>query len=189
MSVSTTITEALAEIKTIGKRIATKQGFVSKYLTRPDALKDPLEKDGGSRKSLDSALQSIADLEARIVIIRTEVQKANLSNTLTIGSRAMTIAEWLAWRKEVAEMRKLRISNLLTEILRARTAITISGRQTSDRYGSVQQTVQVGGEKQPDLIVNVDEGELSKELEDLENTLGTLDGRLSLFNATTTLSL
>lgn len=47
-----TITEALAEIKTIGKRIDSKKQFVTSHLARQDGVKDPLEKDGGSAELL-----------------------------------------------------------------------------------------------------------------------------------------
>lgn len=43
-----TITEALAEIKTVGKRVEKKREFIKAFLARQDGVKDPLEKDGGS---------------------------------------------------------------------------------------------------------------------------------------------
>jgi hypothetical protein len=46
----TSITEALAEINTIEKRIAKKQRFVHEHLLRQEQLKDPLEKSQGNRR-------------------------------------------------------------------------------------------------------------------------------------------
>lgn len=43
-----TITEALAELKTLDKRILAKQGSIPNYLVRDDRVRDPLAKDGGS---------------------------------------------------------------------------------------------------------------------------------------------
>ena len=43
-----TITEALAEIPTIEKRITKKQEFITNYLFRVSSTRDPHEKDGGS---------------------------------------------------------------------------------------------------------------------------------------------
>jgi len=40
-----------------------------------------------------------------------------------------------------------------------------------------------------DFVVNVNERELAENIEDLENTLGVLDGQLSLKNATIILEL
>ena len=37
-----TITEALAEIKTIGKRVEAKRTFINGILWRPEAIRDPL---------------------------------------------------------------------------------------------------------------------------------------------------
>lgn len=41
------ITEALAELKTLNKRVEKKKEYVKAYLYRQEGLKDPLEKDGG----------------------------------------------------------------------------------------------------------------------------------------------
>ena len=45
-----TITEALAEIKTIQKRIDKKREFILHHTYRQHTLRDLLEKDGGSPK-------------------------------------------------------------------------------------------------------------------------------------------
>lgn len=42
----------------------------------------------------------------------------------------------------------------------------------------------MGDAKPTDIVVNVDEQQLAKDIERLEETLGTLDGVLSLKNAT-----
>ena len=47
-----TITEALAEIKTVGKRVEKKREFIKSFLARQDGIKDPLEKDGGSYQAI-----------------------------------------------------------------------------------------------------------------------------------------
>lgn len=41
---SITITEALAEIKTVAKRIEKKRDFIRAYLSRQEGVRDPLEK-------------------------------------------------------------------------------------------------------------------------------------------------
>ena len=45
---SITITEALAEIKTISKRLEKKRESIFNFVGRQDGIRDPLEKDGGS---------------------------------------------------------------------------------------------------------------------------------------------
>lgn len=51
-----TITEALAEITTIGKRIAKKQEFIINHLGRISMVRDPLEKDGGATAVVSKSL-------------------------------------------------------------------------------------------------------------------------------------
>src|SRR5215831_611359 len=97
-----TITEALAELKTIDKRIEKKREFVLSYLLRQEMFKDPLEKDGGSVSAIRREMQSIVDLEERRITIRRAVQQANERNSVMVGKQTRTIADWLVWRREVA---------------------------------------------------------------------------------------
>src|ERR1035438_7251391 len=69
-----TITEALQEIKTIGKRLDKKRAAAAQYLARDARARDPLEKDGGSAKFISEERQAIADLETRVISIRTHIQ-------------------------------------------------------------------------------------------------------------------
>lgn len=170
------ITEALAELKTIGKRMQKKQTFIASYLHRQEGLKDPLEKDGGSAVVLKNELQAIGDLNKRVVEIRTAIQRTNLTTTLTVEGVTKSIAEWLTWRKEVSNGEVAFVDSLRQNLLRART-------QAQTRGVAV---VNVGNQANAptDLIINLDEGELAKQAEKLETILGVLDGQLSLKNAT-----
>ena len=165
-----TITEALAEIKTVGKRIASKKEFVSKYLFRVETMKDPLEKDGGSSVVLRQELQAIADLEQRVVDLRRGIQKANDETKLTIEGVEKSISDWLIWRREVSEGHKSFLRSIRSGITQIRDE---ARRQKLS-----------GTEKPLEVIINVDEKAISAEAEKLEVTLGTLDGQLSLKNAT-----
>src|SRR6478736_7406191 len=107
-----TITEALAEIKTIEKRLQAKRDFVKTYMLRVDSLKDPLEKDGGSEKAVSEAQQAINDLQERICELRQGIQKANEDNTIKIEKSERTIADWLVWRREVAPGQQMFLKNL-----------------------------------------------------------------------------
>lgn len=171
------ITEALAEIKTIGKRIEKKREFTltAGYLWRQEKLKDPLERDSGSRSVIARERQAIADLEIRIIVIRQAIAKANAETSVTIMGLTNTVAEWLTWKREVAPKRQAYLSQLRTQIQAL--------RQQANRQGVAVTT----GEPQTpdDIIVNVDEREVAKDIEALEQLLGTLDGQLSLKNATT----
>lgn len=174
-----TITEALAEIKTILKRIQSKREFVETYQLRVDTLKDPLEKDGGSQKAVEAELQAIADLEGRIVTLRKAIQAVNDTTPVTIEGVEKTIADWLIWRREIAPAKQQFISKLTARLASARSQL-----HGSNAWNSPQQP-----ESKADLIVNMDEAALSKSKEQLSNILGQLDGQLSLKNATVQLAL
>jgi len=97
-----TITEALAEIPTIEKRIEKKEEFILNYLYRQSSVRDPHEKDGGSNVLITREKQAIADLQLRLIKIRSAIQKANSENSITIGAQTKTITDWLTWRREIA---------------------------------------------------------------------------------------
>lgn len=175
-----TITEALAELKTIGKRIEKKQQAVLQYLMRPEDKRDPLEKQGGSAQFVSSELQSIHDLQERMVSIRRAIQSANESNMIAVGGRTRSIADWLVWRREVAPVRERLLAQMRQSIDQQRNRVMQHG-------GSL--TASMSDAKSGDVIVNLNEQELSKDIEQLEEILGTLDGQLSLKNATVTIAV
>lgn len=173
-----TITEALAEIKTVEKRIAAKREFVKTYLARSEGLKDPLEKDGGSAKAITEAQQSIWDLETRLVELRRLIQSANEKTAISLEGETRSIADWLVWRREIAPGRKQFLNSLSSSISNLRS-------NAMSRGFNMVGVNQVNSDVKPtDIIVNIAEGELSKEIEALQNILGQLDGQLSLKNAT-----
>ncbi|MFA5152932.1 MAG: hypothetical protein WC554_10255, partial [Clostridia bacterium] len=96
-----TITEALAEVPTISKRIEKKQEFIRSFLSRQSAVRDPHEKDGGSSVLIQRELQGIKDLQQRLIDIRSAIQNANAENVITVEGTTQTIADWLTWRREV----------------------------------------------------------------------------------------
>lgn len=171
-----TITEGLAEIRTITKRIVSKRLSIVPYLTRQEGLKDPLEKNGGSPAVIAREMQAIKDLEDRIVAIRCAIQSANDATTVEINGMARTISQWIIWRRDIAPDLKSHLS------LHRQTLASV--RQTAIRQGNAVVTNADKAAKPTDFIINIDEGELAKAIEDMENTLGTLDGQLSLKNAT-----
>ena len=171
-----TITEALAEINVLKKRIQKKKDDVGQNVVRHSRIVD--NREGGSDKYVGEQMQAISDLEARTVRIVSSIQEANLANELSVQLEdgkpiIKTVTEWLAWRKHVAPERKAFLSRLRTGIVNKRTEIE---RDASREDGD-------------SLIVNLDEDALTKEDENLEFILGRLDGLLSVNNATTTLEV
>lgn len=170
-----TITEALAELKTIDKRLVKKREFVLTYLLRQEMFKDPLEKDGGSISAIRRELQAIGDLEERRIVIRRAIQQANEANSVSVGKFTRSIADWLVWRREVAPTHAQFLAGIRQKIEQA--------RQEAARKGAAL-TPAAEVAKPNDVIVNVNEQELARQIEELEETLGKLDGQLSLKNAT-----
>lgn len=179
-----TITEALAEIKTITKRLEKKKVAVSMFLVRDSRLKDSLEAEGGSVEYVKRERQAIADLEKRIISIRTAIQKSNLETTTTVGDTAMTVAEWLTFRREVSAGRKQFLVDLAGIVRNVRDKIQREGIKSASP-STTGETVN----RPVEVIVNLDEKMLLEEQESLEKTLGDLDGRLSLLNATTVIAV
>lgn len=180
-----TITEALAEIKTIGKRMEVKRAFILAHLQRPEQLRDPLTKDGGSAVAIARETQSIKDLGERIVAIRAAIAHANATTTITVEGQTKTIADWLTWRREVAPGLTALHAAIAQDIARAR------GEAQKRGWNVIGAAVAVSGDapSTPTLVVNVDESDLGKTQETMQLTLGALDGQLSLKNATVTLNL
>lgn len=178
-----TITEALQEIKTIGARLQKKRQSVINYLARDTRVRDPLEKDGGSEKFITQERQAISDLEKRVISIRTAIQRSNLDSSLTVGTRAMSVAEWLTWRREVSALGKQFLANLVQGIAAIRNDTQKKGGRVVAAAVAVNEAP--GPNDPPQIAVHVDERALIREQEEMEEVLGTLDGKLSLFNATT----
>lgn len=170
-----TITEALAEIKTIAKRIQKNREFVEAFLYRQESRKDPHEKDGGSFQAVKSKRQAISDLENRLVSLRASINHANEITIVTICGESKTIADWIIWRREVSPAHK--------EMLNSLSQSLISMRDEARKKG--MNVVNGAAENDMDIIVNINEKELYDEIEKTEEILGSLDGKLSLINATT----
>lgn len=177
-----TITEALAEVKTIGKRIESKRAFIRQHYARQEQYKDPLESAGGGREVIARERQAIRDLTERVVAIRRAIAAKNATETLTIGKATRTIGDWLTWRREAAPV----LQKTLTDL----SGLIQQARQQAQQKGLNVVAPGAPGERQPtDVIINLDEVTLAAEIEDMETVLGALDGKLSLKNATLTIDV
>lgn len=182
-----TITEALQEIKTIGKRLEKKRTSVGQYLARDSRARDPLAKDGGSEKFITEERQAIADLENRVIAIRTAIQSSNLANSLTVGMKSRTVAEWLTWRREISGAQVTFLRSMVTGLAGVRNDIQKKGGKMVAAAMAVNEAFDPNGP--PEVLVHIDERKLIDEQEQMETTLGDLDGKLSLFNATTVIDV
>jgi len=179
-----TITEALQEIKTINARLLKKRNNSMQYIARDSRARDPFESSGGSARFIHEERQSIKDLEERLIKIRTEIQKANIANNLTVGTTTRTVTEWLIWRREIAENERDYIKGLLTAINAVRNEMQRKGGKVLTTPAA---EVDLSPNALPEAVINLNERELLTLQDKLENVLGTLDGKLSLFNATATI--
>lgn len=177
----TTITEALAELKTVAKRIEKKREFVVVSLARPEGARDPMEKEGGGEKRVAEERQAIGDLQERTIRIRRAIQQANEQNQISVEGETRSIADWLVWRREVAPERKKLLEAIRSGINYARSE---ARKRDSKMVGPGESASSF-----QDIVVNVSESDLAKEIEHMEAVLGTLDGQLSLKNATITIDV
>lgn len=178
-----TITEALADIKTIDKRLQKKRESTFGFLYRQNAVVDPMlhSEPGSSQEFIKRERQAIVDLETYKIKLRTGIQNVNARETITIDGETHTINEWLTWRKEVMPSQR----DYLAQI---RNRIEMMRAKAQTQNISVV-SVSVDTKQYSDVVVNVDEAELAKEIEHIEMVVGTLDGQLSLKNATTFIEL
>lgn len=160
-----TISEALADIKTLNARLDKKEEFIAEHLMRAKEAKDPLEAQGGQVAAIVLQRTAMLALQQRIVTIRLAVQHANLTTPLTVLGVTKSMAEWLVWRRDVVPKERLFLTEIKQAVNRVRHDML---RTRSSR----------------EIVVNLDEQALSDAIEHLERTLGELDGQLSLKNAT-----
>lgn len=176
----TTITEALAELKTLTSRIAKKREHSSHYILRDNRAVDPLINEGGSEQFISQEWQAIRDLESRYVSIRKAIAASNLKVTLELPSAKLCITDWLTWRRDIAPAKVAYLKNVLSSIQRARKeAQNLINKTENNPPGMLP----------PSLLINIDEADLLKAIEGLDQTLSDLDGKLSLLNATTTIEV
>lgn len=173
---SYTITEALAELKLIKSKIDKKTAFVIQYLGRQEGTKDPLEKQGGVVKAINEDIQAINDLHERFVRIRSAIAAANSAQNVTIGTATRSVSDWLVWRREVAPLVKALQKNLTDKINQIRNGAKAHGWNV---VKSGEQPAQP-----TDVIIEIDEKALAEKSESTQEILDTLDGKLSLHNAT-----
>lgn len=173
MTHKVTILEALAEKKLIVKKIESQNKFIVEHICRSKNLIDPLEAQGGSPLAVEQALQSIVDLSDNLVKITNAINLANQANSLTIEGQTATIAEWLIWKRDVADTYQTILSGM---------ALTISQKRRQNADPRALQAGQAfAGES---TIVHVNEVKLQQDIERIHTVRERLDGQLSLADAT-----
>ncbi len=177
MTKETTITEALAELKTLDSRISTTEQFILNYAVRQGSTIDPLQGDGGSDVVIPSKLQSLADLLERKVAIRDAINLKNQHTMVEIAGISRTVAQWIIWRRETFKREITAYQKLQTKILDSRRQCVEKGLNLKE--GEQPTSVQ-------EVASFIPESEINTKIEQLREIESTLDGKLSLINAVTT---
>lgn len=174
MTETMTIQVAMSEIKTIAKRFTAKKTVVTENCCRPSYMTDMLEKEGGATEFIRREMQSATDLHARLLKLRVAVQRKNTEAALTVAGKSRVVAEWLTWRKEVAAQSKSFWADIVQK--------TNATKQQVERQ-------QLPSGQAATLTLHYDFAAATKALDDIEKQLGELDGALSVFNATNTVTI
>lgn len=176
-----TITQALAKINVLKKRIENKAAFVREHVARQKMYEDPFAAEGGTPKEIVSAQDSIRKNSESVIKLRCAI---NASNTLTYVEAAhlrRSIAAWLIWKREVEPSERTRVAALLEAIKRTRETAASKKVQVVSHDGEAQEPL--------DLMINIDEKALRLKASLLDDITGELDGELSQSNATTTINV
>lgn len=153
------------------KKIEDASRIVGEYLVRNNALRDPMEASGGSRAFVARMLQGIADMETNIGTIRVAIHDANRSNSLEVVGQTRSAEEWLILKREILPKRLKNLKGYYNRILSSRMTTRLDKSKQVDSA-------------EPDLVVNLDENELVKQITAIEEFMAVIDMKLSLFNAT-----
>lgn len=174
-----TITEALSEINLVKKKLATKQSHIKEMLIRADHMQDVFEKEGGSKAVIEREMQSIRDLQLRLIHIRSQISKANLSTiiTLTEGNLTMiqSIHDWLIWKREVVKEQVAFLHHVNQTV---KGHLDAAGKQPQvykDEAGAIHLVKSIINIHYPDWLTHQ---------ANIQAILEKLDGQLSLKNAT-----
>jgi hypothetical protein len=170
-----TITEALAEIKLIDKRVDKKHEFIKTNLLRFDHMPDPFTKDGGSVEYMRRENQSVNDLWSRLIKLRAAITKANVDNTITVEGVTKSIAEWLSWKRDVQENQFNHLNNLVK---------TLEAHKREHERTPKFMKNDAGEAFIVKPVFNMDLEQIQKDLEKVMIIKERLDGQLSLKNAT-----
>jgi hypothetical protein len=175
-----TITEALAEIKLIDKRVEKKSEFIRANLLRFEHQPDSFAKDGGSPEYLRRESQAITDLWTRLVKLRAAIAKANVENQITVEGVTRSISEWLAWKRDVQEDHIQHLKNVAHTLAQHKAENDRTPKFYKDDAGTTFVVKPV---------YNIDAAEVQKQLEHIMSIKERLDGQLSLKNATIVVSI
>jgi hypothetical protein len=170
-----TITEALSEVNLVKKKIEHKKKEVLGLLVKPQHAKDLYAEEGGTKIHVSKELQSIGDLEIRLVKLRSAISLANIEHDITIGEFTRPIHDWLTWKREISKDQMAFINTIVSTV-----------KTTLDRSNAQPQCYEDTEGKKHIVVIEsmIDYPEMIRHQEKLATIFENLDGQLSLKNAT-----
>jgi hypothetical protein len=177
-----TITEALSEINLIKKKVTGKRAQIQQMLIRATHIPDVYEKEGGSKAFIEREMQAIADLNLRLIRIRSEISHANLETQITLSEGAFTLTQsihdWLIWKRELVKEQLQFVNSVNTTVKLHIDSVSKQPQVYKDEEGNIHL---VKSE------VNIHYPSWVAQQASLNALFEKLDGQLSLKNATVTI--
>jgi hypothetical protein len=179
-AVTMTITEALAELRLIPKVITSREAAIYANITRLSDKVDPMSAEGGQPVHIERMLQSIRDLNDYRMNIREAIEDSNATTEVTIAGHTHTVAWWLRWQREVEpEQKELFVSiQAKIDVARREMAMAMNRIASPDAQAKV-----------PQVVTNIAEDKLRQMSEELLVIESELDGKLTLSNSVTTITI
>lgn len=170
------ISEALAEIKLIDKKVEKKRENILTHSSRFEHILDPYPAEtGGSSGFIRRELQAVEDLLKQRVKIRHSISKANLETLVTVEAHTLPLTSWLIWKREVGTQQRIALQTL-KNLIEKRLAENSTRPQLLKKEDGSDPVL-------TKLISHVDLTHLQKEIEQIMTIEERLDGILSMKNA------
>lgn len=173
-----TITEALAEINLIKKKIEDGETGVRSILVRASHVPDFYQEHGGAPLMIQRTQQSLKDLRKRLLDIRSGISKANIENKISIDGDERSIFDWLTWKREVYPSLEKSLKEQIQTLKKSAEEETNRPQVWKDEEGKT---------KLVSYVRNADLRTMEDEYSKIVEIFGRLDGQLSLKNATITI--
>ena len=206
-----TITQALSTLKVLEKRLKAKLGVSDNgrrtlnanlklvAVSRGSHLRDPYTsyKEEDFIATAKASMQSIEDLDERIITIKNAIAASNAVTMVKIAGKEMTVQEAII-RKQYSELRKQKIEAYKAELKRAREEfqeVVDENRSYAERLANGESSDSKKFKDAEEFVSNtyaaslIDPCDLQNKIErmeqDFEDFVANIDFVLSESNATT----
>lgn len=172
-----TITEALAEINLIKKKIEDGETGIKVMLVRASHVPDFYQDHGGAAVMIQRTQQALKDMRTRLLSLRSGISRANIENQITINGESKSIFDWLTWKRELYQPLERALKDHIQTLKASADKEASRPEVWKDQEGRTQLV---------SYIRNADLKTIEDEYNRIVDVYGKLDGQLSLKNATIT---